>query len=154
MEIKEFLSSAQAIVDLRAPDKDSLLRDLSQRAATTVRLNADSISSEILKREKLGSTGIGGGVAIPHARIKGLKKPFGILARLKSAIDFDAIDDKSVDIVFLLLLPTETEGEHITALASVARILRDAGTVEKLRHAADNADIYRTITENRASKIS
>jgi PTS system nitrogen regulatory IIA component len=154
MEIKEFLSSTQATIDLRAPDKDSLLRELSQRAAATVRLNADSISSEILKREKLGSTGIGGGVAIPHARIKGLKKPFGILARLKSAIDFDAIDNKSVDIVFLLLLPVETEGEHITALASVARILRDAETVGKLRHASDNADIYRVMTEDRKSKIT
>jgi PTS system nitrogen regulatory IIA component len=154
MEIKEFLSSTQAVIDLRAPDKDSLLRELSQRAAATVRLNADSISSEILKREKLGSTGIGAGVAIPHARIKGLKKPFGILARLKSAIDFDAIDDKPIDIVFLLLLPVETEGEHITALASVARILRDAETVGKLRRCSDNADIYRIMTENRKSRIA
>jgi len=154
MEIKEFFSSTHAIVDLRAPDKDSLLRELSQRAAATVRLNADNISSEILKREKLGSTGIGGGVAIPHARIKGLKKPFGILARLKSAIDFDAIDNKPIDIVFLLLLPVETEGEHITALASVARILRNAETVGKLRRSADNADIYRAMTENRESKIA
>jgi PTS system nitrogen regulatory IIA component len=154
MEIKEFLSSTQAIIDVRAPDKDSLLRELSQRAAGTVRLNADSFSSEILKREKLGSTGIGGGVAIPHARIKGLKKPFGILARLKSAIDFDAIDDKPVDIVFLLLLPVETEGEHITALASVARILRDAEVLRKLRGAADIASLYRVMTENRQSKIA
>ena len=69
MEITEFLSSAQVIVDLRAPDKESLLRELSQRAAVTIRLNTDGISSEILKREKLGSTGIGGGVAIPHARM-------------------------------------------------------------------------------------
>ena len=76
------------------------------------------------------------------------------MARLKSAIDFDAIDSMPVDIVFLLLLPVETDGAHMTALASVARILRDAETVGKLRRSADNADIYRAMTENRASKIA
>ena len=154
MEIKEVLSSVHAIVDLRASDKKSLLRDLAQQAAATLPLNAHSILSEILKREALGSTGVGGGVAIPHARMKDLKKPFGILVRLKTAIDFEAIDNKLVDIVFLLLLPVAAEGDHNTALASVARALRDAEVIRKLRSAADNAGFYQTMTENRESKLA
>ena len=152
MEIKEFLSSAHAIVDLSTRDKESLLRDLAQQAAATLPLDAHTILSEILKRETLGSTGVGGGVAIPHARMKNLKKPFGILVRLKTAIDFEAIDNKPVDIVFLLLLPVAAEGEHNTALASVARALRDAKVIRKLRAAADNAVFYQTMTEYRESK--
>src|SRR5882762_622855 len=104
MRISEFLSQSNAIVDVGAHDKSSLLTELCHRAASALKLNADRISADILKREELGSTGVGGGVAIPHARIPELKVPFGILARLQEAIDFNAIDGQPVDIVFLLLL--------------------------------------------------
>src|SRR5665647_864171 len=126
MEIVEFLSPTEVIVNAGAPDKIRLLADLCCRAASALKLDPGRITADILKREDLGSTGVGGGIAIPHARLVDLKKPFGVLARLKSPIDFDAIDRQPVDIVFLLLLPTTAAGEQLNILALVARRLRDA----------------------------
>ena len=106
MDIKEFLAPSDVFIGIRGSNKTQLLEDLCRRAASTLKVDADKITADILKREELGSTGVGGGVAIPHARIADVKKPFGLLARLKSAIEFDAIDRQPVDLVFLLLLPT------------------------------------------------
>src|SRR5437867_4078837 len=103
MNITEFLSPADALVDVAASDKPRLLRELADRAAAALGMPADKISEELSKREALGSTGTGGGVAIPHARIEGLKRPYGLLVRLKQKVDFTAIDGKPVDLVFLLL---------------------------------------------------
>jgi PTS system nitrogen regulatory IIA component len=105
MDIKEFLALSDTLIDVRASDKTRLLQELTRRAATILDLPAERISTEILKREELGSTGTGGGVALPHARIQGLNRSFGILARLNKPIDFEAIDGRPVDLVFLLLLP-------------------------------------------------
>ena len=93
------------MLDVGERDKTRLLRRLSTQAAAVLGLNADEVSTQIAKREELGSTGVGNGVALPHARLRGLKEPFGLLARLRRGIDFEAIDDQPVDIVFLLLLP-------------------------------------------------
>jgi nitrogen PTS system EIIA component len=142
MDIKDFLSPSYAIVDVRAPDKALLLQELARRAATALDLAADRISTELLKREELGSTGTGGGVAIPHARMPEVKKPFGMLVRLKQAIKFDAIDGQSVDIVFLLLLPATPEAAQLNALACVTRKLRDSDTLRRLRRANDGAELY------------
>src|SRR5262249_41964035 len=117
MNITEFLSPKHAIVDLRAGDKARLLGELARRAATALGLPADQISDALLKREDLGSTGTGGGIAIPHARLAGVARPFGMLVSLAKAIDFDAIDGRPVDIVFLLLLPTNSQGEQLNAPA-------------------------------------
>ena len=144
MEIKDFLSPDDALVKIRAPDKTRLLQELATRAASVLNLDANLVSIEILKREALGSTGTGDGVAVPHARIPELKKPFGTLVRLKHAIDFDAIDGKPVDLVFLLLLP-QSQGDPLNALASVARKLRDPESVRRLRNAVDDAELYRAI---------
>ena len=92
MKISEFLSSADVLIDLRISDKRLVLQELARRAANSLDLPADTITAEILKREELGSTGTGGGIAIPHARIQSLIKPFGFLARLKQPMDFGAID--------------------------------------------------------------
>jgi len=142
MEIKEFLLPADVLIKVHAPDKTRLLQELAARAASALSLPADRIASELLKREHLGSTGTGGGVAIPHARIPDLNKPFGTLVRLKHAIDFEAIDSKPVDIVFLLLLPAPSQGDSLNALATVARRLRDPESVARLRRATDDADLY------------
>ncbi len=150
MDIKDFLSPADAMVDVRVSDKARLLQELTRRAAATLDLPADSVAGEILKREKLGSTGMGDGVAIPHARLKGLNRPFGIMARLKPAIEFDAIDGRPVDLVFLLLLPAAPEGKPLDALASVARKLRDPDSVRRLRSATDSAGLYHAMTTDRA----
>lgn len=145
MEIKELLLPTDALIKVRGSDKKRLLQELAARAASVLNLDANRILTELLKREDLGSTGTGGGVAIPHARIPDLMKPFGTLVRLKHAIDFDAIDGKPVDIVFLLLLPA-SQGDPLNALASVARRLRDPESVQRLRSATDDAELYRAIS--------
>jgi nitrogen PTS system EIIA component len=145
MDIKDFLSPGDAQVDVTVSDKARLLQELADRAANSLSLPADGIFNELLKREKLGSTGIGDGIAIPHARILGLDKPFGILVRLKQPIDFDAIDGQPVDLLFLLLLPVTSDKEQLNALASVARILRNSDSVRNLRRSRDSEGLFRAM---------
>ncbi|SRR5579871_329886 len=145
MDIKDFLSPTNALIKARAPDKTRLLQELAARAASALNLDAGQVSNELLKREDLGSTGTGEGVALPHARIPDLNKPFGALVRLKQAIDFEAIDGKPVDIIFLLLLPAKPQGDQLNILASVARKLRQPELVQRLRRAADASELYNTI---------
>src|SRR5262249_13881036 len=121
------------------------LKELCDRAAAALSMDGARIATEILKREELGSTGMGGGVAIPHARIQDVREPFGLLARLQNAIDFTAIDGRPVDVVFLLLLPAAPAGEQLSALAAVARKLRNPNAVRDLRRAADSAGLYRAM---------
>jgi len=145
MKVSDFLSAAAVSADVVASDKQKLLADLAQRAGSAVELPPDDILFELRKREELGSTGVGGGVAIPHARFHQVRKPFGILLRLKKAIDFDAVDGKPVDTVFLLLLPETPHGDQLGALACIARKLRDPATIAAVRRARDGAQIYRTL---------
>ena len=142
MEIADFLSPTDVIVNASAPDKKRLLTDLCRKAASTLNLDPDRVTADILKREGLGSTGLGDGIAIPHARLADLNKPIGVLAKLKKSIDFDAIDRQPVDIVFLLLLPTTGAGEQLNILALVSRTLRDADVVRNARHATDAAALF------------
>jgi nitrogen PTS system EIIA component len=145
MKISDFLSPADVTVDLYAPNKERLLRDLATKAGVALNLPTDYIASELLKREKLGSTGTGSGVAVPHARIQELTKPFGVLAKLKQPIEFDAIDGRPVDLVFLLLLPATSESGQLGALASVARKLRESEALAQLRGASKASDLYSAI---------
>jgi PTS system nitrogen regulatory IIA component len=145
MDIREFLSPDHVLVDVRASDKADILRLLADRASKAAGLPAGEILSVIRKREQLGSTGTGGGIAIPHARIAGLGKPLGILARLATGIDFQAIDGRAVDLVFLLLLPATTAKDQLPALAAVARTLRDSGSAGKLRKARTAEELYRAM---------
>ena len=146
MKISDFLSSTAVATDVGAADKPKLLEELARKAGSTLDVQPDHILSELLKREELGSTGMGGGVAIPHARFHEVKKPFGMLVRLKKPIDFDAVDGKPVDTVFLLLLPDAPAGERLGALACIARKLRDPAIMAALRRTRDSAEIYRTLT--------
>jgi PTS system nitrogen regulatory IIA component len=146
MKIQEFLAPADAMIGVRADDKNGLLRNLSRHAGPSVGVTFDQIAAEIMKREALGSTGMGEGVAIPHARLREIEQPFGLLARLKHPIDFDAIDGKPVDLAFLLLLPVAPHGEQLNALASVARLLRRTETLRDLRRAASSDELYRAVT--------
>ena len=149
MNISDFLSQANVELDVRAGDKTHLLRQLSTQAAAELGLNPNEVSTEIAKREELGSTGVGNGVALPHARLRGLKVPFGHFTRLTHAIDFEAIDDQPVDLVFLLLLPDVSEDAH--ALACVARTFRDPQTLQRIRAAGDRDALFRAITNSGAS---
>jgi nitrogen PTS system EIIA component len=146
MNISDFLSPSDVTLDVRANEKSRLLRQLSIEIAAKARLNADAVAAEIAKREELGSTGVGNGVALPHARLRELKIPFGLLARLRHAIDFDAIDGEPVDIVVLLLLPDSSNSTKGNALACVARALREPETLRQIRSAGDSEALYRAVT--------
>jgi PTS system nitrogen regulatory IIA component len=145
MNINDFLSPNDAMVETRVLDKVQLLEELSRRAAARLQLAPDLVADAILKREELGSTGMGSGVAIPHARFRDLRKPFGLLARLRKPIDFDSVDGRPVDIVFLLLAPVAPESDQLNALACVARKLRNPDIVSDLRKAKDGSALCQAI---------
>jgi nitrogen PTS system EIIA component len=147
MKITDFLSPADVMLDVKPANKVQLLRALSTRAAAAAGLDADEVATLILKREELGSTGVGNGVALPHARLAGLKSPFGLFARLRRGIDFEAIDDQPVDVVFLLLLPETASGEQLNALACAARMLRNPMALSQVRSAPDPDALFQAITE-------
>jgi PTS system nitrogen regulatory IIA component len=146
MKIEALLTPQSTIAELRAADKARLLQELAARAAPAVGLSAERIEQELMKREALGSTGVGGGVAIPHARLPELGRAFGVLAHLKKPIDFDAIDQKPADVVFLLLTPAADTGDHLNALAAVARKLREPERLKEMRAAETDAALYLAMT--------
>src|SRR4051812_42899735 len=113
MKISDLLSPAEIMVDVRASQKRLLLQEMAARAAASLGLPADQVTSYLLKREELGSTGIGNGIAIPHARLPDLKRPYRLVAKLKQGIAFDAIDGRAVDVVFVLLLPAAVENDAL-----------------------------------------
>jgi nitrogen PTS system EIIA component len=147
MKISDFLVPSQVMIDVKASDKERLLEQLSMEAADVAGLPADEVAREIAKREELGSTGVGNGVALPHARLTSLKAPFALFARLRHGIDFDAIDGEPVDIVVLLLIPESGDSAKGNALACVARALRDTETLRKVRSAPDREALFRLIAD-------
>jgi PTS system nitrogen regulatory IIA component len=140
VEIADLLPGPDAVLAcVKASGKKALLAELVSRAATLYKLDERRLFDRLLERERLGSTGIGGGIAIPHGRMAALSVPVGVFARLAQPIDFDSIDERPVDVVFLLVAPEGAGADHLKALARVSRLLRDRALVEKLR-ATDNAD--------------
>jgi PTS system nitrogen regulatory IIA component len=148
MKVSDFLSLADVSIEAAFADKQKLLEDLARRASRAVDLEPDIILAELRKREQLGSTGMGGGVALPHARIHRIQKPFGMVVRLKKPIEFDAVDGKPVDMIALLLLPDTQEGKQLGALACIARKLRDPDVLTALRRARDGGELYRRLIAN------
>jgi nitrogen PTS system EIIA component len=145
MKISDLLSPTDVMIDVRASNKRLLLQELAAKAAASLGLGGDLVASCLLKREELGSTGIGRGVAIPHARLPDLQRPYGLLAKLKHPIEFDAIDGQPVDIVFVLLLPSAEESGQLGALALVARTLRPPENLVRLRGARNSSELYSAI---------
>ena len=145
MKISDLLSPNDVMIDVRASNKRQLLQELAVKAADDLDLRIDQVAPCLLKREELGSTGIGRGVAIPHARLPDVQRPYGLLARLKAPIEFDAIDEQGVDIVFVLLLPATAENGQIGALAQVARTLRPEENLARLRAARNTSELYSAI---------
>ncbi len=135
MILTDFFSPKDVILDMRASGKTQVLAELSRHAAHSVGVAPDLILGALTRREELGSTGMGEGIALPHARMPDITAPLGVLARLKAPIPFDAVDGKPVDLVFMLLLPTGAAGAQLNALACAARGLRDAAVVAALRGA-------------------
>jgi PTS system nitrogen regulatory IIA component len=148
VEIADLLTGPDAVLAcVKASGKKALLAELAGKAANLFKLDERRLFDRLLERERLGSTGIGGGIAIPHGRMATLAKPMGLFARLGNPVDFDSIDGRPVDTVFLLLAPEGAGADHLKALARVSRLLRDRSLVEKLR-ATDSADaLYALLIE-------
>lgn len=150
MNISDLLSPAQVIADLRARDKRQVIDVLARHAALALNLEVQAIDRALLAREALGSTGMGKGTALPHARLPEIRKPFALFARLQGAVEFDAIDGRPVDLVCLVLLPTTPQGEQLNALACVARRFRDHDVLTRLRKADGPEPLYRALVDNPA----
>jgi PTS system nitrogen regulatory IIA component len=148
VEIADLLSGPDAVLAcVKASGKKALLAELAAKAAQLYKLDERRLFDRLLERERLGSTGIGGGIAIPHGRMPSLAKPVGVFARLAHPVDFDSIDERPVDTVFLLLAPEGAGADHLKALARVSRLLRDRSLVDKLR-ATESADaLYALLLE-------
>ena len=147
MRISEFLDAAD-VIRLASPDKTQLLRTLSHHAASRLDLDAAATNRSLTEREALGSTGVGGGVALPHARLGNLPRPFGLFAALARPIEFGAVDDQPVDLVFLLLLPSDVPEHQLRCLACVARRLKEPGLVGTLRAEPEPARLYWHLVED------
>ena len=139
---------------VEAADKKQLLQKLSAHAAASLKLEEHVLMDALWEREKLGTTGVGHGIAIPHARVAGLADVRGFFARLAAPIAFESVDDQPVDLVFMLLAPEAAGADHLHALAAVSRALRDAGLCEVLRKAKDSAAILRVLSKAPAAQAA
>jgi PTS system nitrogen regulatory IIA component len=146
LEIAELVTPRSVIAQLRAPTKRQVLQELARRAGTMTGIADRRIYDALAERERLGTTGIGTGVAIPHCRLAELTRLYGLFARLERPIPYDAIDDEPVDLVFVLLAPQDAGAEHLKALARVSRLLRDRAMCEKLRGANSADALYALLT--------
>lgn len=139
MEILDLITPQSVIPTLRVTSKKHALEELAYHAALITQEHERTIFETLIERERLGTTGIGSGVAIPHGKLPGLKRIYGLFGRLEQPIDFDAIDDQPVDLIFLLLAAESAGTDHLKALARVSRLLRDTNRCDKLR-GCDSAD--------------
>src|SRR5438874_9557449 len=142
MTITDLVAPEAVLPALKVNSKKQALQELAARAAALTGQNDRAIFEVLLQREKLGTTAVGYGVAIPHGKLPKLSRMFGLFARLDRAIDFEALDGQPVDLVFLLLAPEAAGADHLKALARVARLLRDQETANKLRAARDAEALY------------
>jgi PTS system nitrogen regulatory IIA component len=152
MTIADLLAPADVVHGLRVGNKKALLRELARLSSQTLGLYLDDVLAALARREDLGSTGVGDGVALPHARMEAIRRPFGLLVRLREPVNYEAVDDRPVDLVFLLLLPASAQSDHLNALACASRRLRDPETAAALRGARDAAALYSLITDRTLSK--
>ena len=146
MEITDLLTSERVMSSLRAPSKKQALQELSRRAAEITGVAERTIFDVLLERERLGTTGVGSGIAIPHGKLSGLEELLGVFARLEKPVDFDAIDEQPVDLICVLLAPEAAGADHLKALARISRLLRDRTVCEKLRAAADGESLFGLLT--------
>ena len=151
MDLADLIVPEAVFPALKAKTKKQALQELAQRAAKLTGLDARDILDTLLQRERLGSTGVGRGIAIPHGRVPALRRIVTLFARLDEAIDFEALDDEPVDLIFLLLAPEHAGADHLKALARISRLLREPSTIEKLKAAKDRAALYSVLTEPAAS---
>jgi len=146
MPLNDLLSPDAVIASLRVNGKKQALQELSERAAAVSGLSAREIFDAILQRERLGPTGVGDGIAIPHGKLVKCQRIFGVFARLERAIDFEALDGLPVDLIFLLIAPETAGADHLKALAMIARVLRNSQLAAQLRATRDASGLYSVLT--------
>jgi len=154
MDLSDLIEASAILPTLKANSKKQLLQMLSERAAGITGLPEREIFDTILQRERLGSTGVGNGIAIPHGKLSGIKRITGVFARLETPVDFEALDDQPVDLVFLLLAPEGAGADHLKALSRIARVLRDHDLVAKLRATDSSQAIYAFLNEEQTSNAA
>jgi PTS system nitrogen regulatory IIA component len=154
MELSEIIGVEAVRAPLKATSKKKLLQDLAEFAEQVYGLSAETVYKALLDREGLGPTGVGRGVAIPHARFEGVDHVVGLFVRLEKPVDFEAIDRQPVDLVFALLAPENAGAEHLKALARVSRTLRSESVCAKLRSTFDPSAIYAILTESKAEQAA
>jgi nitrogen PTS system EIIA component len=147
MPLLDFLDPQAVLPALRVSGKKQALQELASQAARLTGLPNSAIYEALLQRERLGSTGIGEGIAIPHGKLAGLTRIFGLVARLDKPVNFEALDSQPVDVLFLLLAPEGAGADHLKALARVARVLREPGLIERVRATRDREALYAIMTE-------
>ncbi len=154
MEVNDLLVLEGVTADLKATSKKQALQDLARRAADVSGLHERADFDVLMERERLGTTGVGNGIAIPHGKLPNLERLYGLFARLNQPIDFQAIDERPVDLVFVLLAPEGAGADHLKALARISRLLRDQNVCEKLR-GTDNAEaLFAILTESEEDRAA
>lgn len=147
MDLSDLLKKDAVIAGLKAKSKKQAIQELAARAAELTGLSEREIFDTLLQRERLGSTGVGHGIAIPHGKLIRLDRLVGLFAKLDKPVDFDSLDDEPVDLVFLLLAPESAGADHLKALARIARQLRDSTVTKGLRASHDASEIYNLLTQ-------
>ena len=154
MEIADLITSESIIANMRASSKKQVLQEIARRAADVSGLEERKIFDVLVERERLGTTGVGNGIAIPHGKVEDIDQLFGVFARLERPINFEAIDDQPVDLIFMLLAPEGAGADHLKALARVSRLLRDKSVCEKLRGSDQSDALFILLTESEASRAA
>ncbi len=151
MDLGDLITPEGVIPSLKAKSKKQVLQELAGHASEITGVDQREVFDTLLQRERLGSTGVGHGIAIPHGKLDSLSQIVCFFARLDTPIDFDAIDDEPVDLIFILLAPEDAGADHLKALARISRLLREPTAIEKLRSSSDKAALYSVLTEPAAS---
>jgi PTS system nitrogen regulatory IIA component len=151
MTLTDLVAPNAIIPALKVNSKKQVLHELAARAAVLSGQNERAISDILMQREKLGSTAVGNGIAIPHGKLPTLSRLFGLFARLDRPVDFEALDNQPVDLIFLLLAPEGAGADHLKALARIARLLRDPAITHKLRASKDAESLYAVLAMPSAS---
>lgn len=149
MEISEFLSPDDVFLSVKVKSRKQLLQKVSELCAKKLGLEEIAVFEALFQRERLGSTGLGNGIAVPHGKLTGIEDLFGMFIQLREPIEFDAVDGQPVDLFFVLLAPENSGAEHLKALAKVARVLREGELVSQLRSDTSSQSIFALLTDSK-----
>ena len=147
MKLSDILHATDVLVLDGVKSKRQLLQDLADHAAKTAGVDARTLFDVVLERENLGTTAMGKGIAVPHARVPSLKRTQALFAKVKGGVDFEAQDERKADLIFLLLSPEDSGADHLNALAEISRIVKSDTECAKLRKASSSSEIYKILSE-------